>query len=84
MNNGWARRGFLIRTIFLCRELVDSADGTRVRRDRPRDGPDHGMHVTLRRAFLTWPARHRRRGIAPGIADIGRDIGDLLIREFAA
>ena len=29
-------------------------------------------------------ARHRRRGIAPGIADVSRDIGDLLVRHFRA
>ena len=28
--------------------------------------------------------RHRRCGVAPGVADIGRDIGDLLIRQSLA
>ena len=44
---------------------------------------------TLNPLDLIWPCaladlsgRHRRRGIAPGIADVGRDIGDLLIRQF--
>ena len=45
--------------------------------------------ATLNAIHFIWPCglrdlrrRHRRRGVAPGIADVGRDIGDLLIRQF--
>jgi uncharacterized membrane protein YeiH len=43
---------------------------------------ERGRAESLPPRPLHLRGRHHRRGIAPGIADVSRDIGDLLVRHF--
>src|SRR6266446_3411202 len=46
-------------------------------------GPSRNDDInSLQPRFLNLRRRHQGRGIAPGIADVVRDIGDLLIRQL--